>query len=300
MDNIGLIGGILAVSVCLWLLMSAAFLLLGARLAGIVKRSYGGALGIALLSGIASFVLGYALSSRPILGIVLAGLGGFLITALMMMLIFKTSLGKALGAAVLAWMFSSVIVGGTAMVAAIMLPAVNTALSHAEFVQTVSNGATIYRAVFASQMEDIVLGDNIPIFPKKGQYRTSTEYFIDLVEFGVLPVSYDFFAAPGIPGAHSPRAKDFLAENNAWRVVLGLDDAPEGTPFMFTRNYDPDSLQSGDGPIILNDEPPFGKKGMVVVLKGGAAYPLRGNQLRNRYFNPAGTPSSPDISIIGP
>ncbi|NLB65950.1 MAG: hypothetical protein GX803_05725 [Lentisphaerae bacterium] len=115
-----------------------------------------------------------------------------------------------------------------------------------------------------------------------------------------MAVSYDFFAARGIPDAHSTRAEDFLAENNAWRVVLGLDDAPEGTPFMFTRNYDPDSLQSGDGPIILNDEPPFGKKGMVVVLKGGAAYYLSGNQLRNSNFNPAGTPSNPDISIIGP
>jgi hypothetical protein len=120
MDNIGLIGGIIAASVCLWLLVSAAFLLLGARIAGIVNRSYGRALGIALLSGIASFVLGYALSSIPILGAVMASIGGFLITALIMMPIFKTSLGKALGAAVIAWVFSHVIVAGVAMVAAIM------------------------------------------------------------------------------------------------------------------------------------------------------------------------------------
>lgn len=300
MEHIGLLAGIIAVAACLWLLISAAFLLLGARIAGVVNRSYRRALGIALLSGIASFALGYALGGIPILGAVMASVGGFLITALIMMPIFNTSFGKALGAAVLAWVFSLVVVGGTAMVAAIMLPAVNNAVTKASLVQTVANGANIYRAAF-SQYNDVARGhERTPAFPKKGQYRTSTEYFIDLVESGVLAVSYDFFAARGIPDAHSTRAEDFRAENNAWRVVLGLDDAPEGTPFMFTRNYDPDSLQSGDGPIILNDEPPFGKKGMVVVLKGGAAYYLSGNQLRNSNFNPAGTPSNPDISIIGP
>jgi|LSQX01.3.fsa_nt_gb hypothetical protein len=149
MEHIGLLAGIIAVAACLWLLISAAFLLLGARIAGVVNRSYGRALGIALLSGIASFALGYALGGIPILGAVMASVGGFLITALIMMPIFNTSFGKALGAAVLAWVFSLVVVGGTAMVAAIMLPAVNNAVSKASLVQTVANGANIYRAAFS-------------------------------------------------------------------------------------------------------------------------------------------------------
>lgn len=189
---------------------------------------------------------------------------------------------------------------GIGMAAAILLPAVNKASQSAEAARLVSNGANIYRAVFASQMDALVLGQETSSFPKKEQYRTSTEYFKHLVESGVMPVPYDIFAGPGIPPARSSRAEDFQAENNAWRVVLGLEDAPEGTPFLFTRNYDPGILQSGDAPIILNDVPPFGKEGMVVVLKGGSAFFLKGNQLRNSFFNPAETPSSTNVAIIGP
>ena len=186
------------------------------------------------------------------------------------------------------------------MGSAILLPAVNKAQINAEAVQVVSNGANIYRAVFASQMNAIVLGEETSSFPAKGQFRTSTDYFKHLVGSGVLPVAYDFFAAPGIPPSKSSHPGDFSAENNAWRMVLGLDDAPEGTPFLFTRNYDPDRLQSGDAPILLNDAPPFGKSGLVVVLKGGSAYFLKGEQLRNSFFNPAETPSGSNIVIIGP
>jgi type II secretory pathway pseudopilin PulG len=194
---------------------------------------------------------------------------------------------------------SFVVIAVVAMVSAILFPAVNKATLNADMVQAVSNGANVYKAAFAAQMYG-TFDEGGTAFPKNGQYRTSTEYFMALVESGVLSVSYDFFAARGIPPARSSNAEDFKGENNAWRVVLGIEDAPEGTPFMFTRNYDPGSLQTGDGPILLNDEPPFGKEGMVVVLKGGSAFALKGNQLRNSFFNPAGTPSSTNISIIGP
>ncbi|HPJ56374.1 MAG TPA: DUF4190 domain-containing protein [Kiritimatiellia bacterium] len=186
------------------------------------------------------------------------------------------------------------------LLAAILLPAVNKALTNAGMVQTVSNGANIYKAIFASHMDDAILGAGESGWPIKGQYRTSTDYFIHLVESGVISVTYDFFAAPGIPPAKSSDANDFKAENNAWRLVLGLDDAPDGTPFIFTRNYDPGVLQNGDGPIVLNDEPPFGKEGMVVVLKGGSAFYLKGNQLRNSFFNPADIASGSSLSIVGP
>lgn len=182
----------------------------------------------------------------------------------------------------------------------ITMPAVNQALHNTALTQTVSNGANIHKAVFASQMDDVVLGGGYTSWPKKGDFQTSTAYFKSLVASGVLNVSYDFFSARGLPPAKSTNANDFTAENNAWRVVLGLDDAPGGTPFMFTRNYNPGTLRSGDEPIVLDDVPPFGKEGMVVVLKDGSAYFLRGNQLRNSYFNPAQTPSGANITIIGP
>ena len=192
------------------------------------------------------------------------------------------------------------VVAAIGMASAILLPAVSKARKTADAAQVVSNGANIYRAVFASQMNAFVLGEETSSFPAKGQFTTSTEYFKHLVASGVLPVTFDFFAAPGIPPARSSSADDFTADHNAWRMVLGLDDAPEGTPFLFTRNYDPDRLQDGDAPIVLNDAPPFGKSGLVVVQKGGAAFFLKGEQLRNSFFNPAGTVSGSNIVLIGP
>ena len=195
-------------------------------------------------------------------------------------------------------MFIFAFIAGLA--SAIVLPAVNKAADSAEQVQVVSNGANIYKAVFASQIQDLTLGSDRPVWPRKGQYRTSTEFFTELVESGTINATFDVFAAPGLPPARSGDPRDFKAENNAWRMVLGLDDAPEGTPFLFTRNYDPKTLVAGDAPIVLNDEPPFGKKGMVVVLKGGSAFFLKGDQLRNSFFNPAETSADVGLEIIGP
>lgn len=187
------------------------------------------------------------------------------------------------------------------MLAAILIPAVSKATTSAGMVQTVSNGKNIYRAAFASQMEAEMLGTGTAGWPKTGQYRTSTEYFVHLVTSGVLNVSYDFFAAPGVPPAKTTDPRQFTADNNAWRLVLGLDPASEGTPFLFTKNYDPDRLPEENEPIGLTDSPPFGRQGVVVVLKGGSAYTLKGPMLRGETFNPAGAlPPGAEVSIVGP
>lgn len=187
------------------------------------------------------------------------------------------------------------------MLAAILIPAVSKATTSAGMVKTVSNGENIYQAAFAGQMDAVMLGNDAAGWPKTGEYRTSTEYFIHLVTSGVLNVSYDFFAAPGVPPAKTSDPRKFTAENNAWRLVLGLDKAGEGTPYLFTKNYDPTRLPGENEPIGLTDSPPFGRQGMVVVLKGGSAFTLKGNQLKSDFFNPAGTPPPGiDVTIVGP
>ena len=208
--------------------------------------------------------------------------------------------GLALAGLILGYVQIGLMVVLLPLLAAILIPAVRSALDSAGMVATVANGANIYKSAFAGQMDAAAPGDAPPGWPGKDEYRTSTEYFIHLVESGTLAVSYDFFAAPGIPAAKSAEARDFTAENNAWRLVLGLADAPEGTPFLFTRNYDPIAWPRGNEPLVLTDQPPFGKKGVVVVMKGGAAFTLRGHQLNPARFNPAETPASPALAIVGP
>ena len=284
-----------------WMCLSAALLLLGAKIANIGDRSYGQALATTVLSGLILSTLAFLLKTTPLLGALLGTAGGFLATSLLMIPIFKTTPGRAFAAAALAAGFTFAAGAPLAMVAAIVLPAFGKATATAAMTQTVANGHNIYLCAFANQIYSSVFGDdgNLP-FPEVGQYATSTEFFIDLVESGRMNVSYDFFAARGIPGARSTNSADFKAENNAWCVVLGLEDAPEGTPFMFTRNYAPDALQAGDDPIALTDQPPFGKDGLAVVLKGGAAFYLKNNQLKNSFFNPAQTPAGTNLVILRP
>lgn len=87
----------------LWLFVSAAFLLWGARLAGIERRSFGRAIGTLLLGGLASALLSGLLRSSPYVGAGLGFLLGLCVSAFVMMAIFDTTFGKALVANLLAW-----------------------------------------------------------------------------------------------------------------------------------------------------------------------------------------------------
>ncbi len=74
-----------------------------------------------------------------------------------------------------------------------------------------------------------------------------------------MAVSYDFFSARGLPAAHSSarRTSPPTTTPGAW---CGTGDAPDGTPSLFTRNYNPETLETGDHPIELEDMPPFRKR----------------------------------------
>lgn len=105
--------GVIAAGALLWLLISAAFLLWGARLAGIQKRSFGRAVGTLLLGGVASAILTTVLSgTAPVAGTGLGLLLGFCASAVVMMAIFDTTFGKALAANILAWILSLLVAGG--------------------------------------------------------------------------------------------------------------------------------------------------------------------------------------------
>lgn len=105
----------------LWLFVSAAFLLWGARLAGVEKRSFGRAIGTILLGGIASFLLKLVLSgAAPVIGTAAGILLGFCVSALVMMALFDTTFGKALAANLLAWVLSLLVVGTLALLFALL------------------------------------------------------------------------------------------------------------------------------------------------------------------------------------
>jgi hypothetical protein len=107
---------VVGASLLLWLFVSAAFLLWGARLAGIERRSFGRAIGTLFVGGIASILLTTVLSAAPIVGTGAGILLGFCVSSVVMMAIFDTTFGKAFAANLLAWVLPIIVAGSLALV----------------------------------------------------------------------------------------------------------------------------------------------------------------------------------------
>jgi hypothetical protein len=99
---------IVAVAIVVGVLISAAFLTWAAGMVGIANRSFGKAIGITLLGGLASAVVNLIVAGLPVVSLLL----GFVVYALVAMPIFDTTFGKAFGATLIAWLLSLVVVGG--------------------------------------------------------------------------------------------------------------------------------------------------------------------------------------------
>jgi prepilin-type N-terminal cleavage/methylation domain-containing protein len=194
-----------------------------------------------------------------------------------------------------------VVIAIIAMLAAILVPAVNKALVSAALVQTVSNGGNIYKSAFAGNMDTYVLGgSDAETWPTTGgDYADATEYFTHLVDDDIMNVSFDFFAAKGVTPYKSKESFGFIDSANAWSIVLGLESLPEGSTFIFTKNLPIGSLPTSEGDLP-DLQPgagsPFGTDGMVAVLKGGAAFSLKSKQLKNEFFNPSLTTTT-DVTV---
>jgi len=96
----------------LWLFVSAAFLLWGARLVDIERCSFGRAIGTIFLGGIAWFIVLAVFNAAPLVGTGLGLLLGFCVSSVVMMAIFSTTFGKALAANILAWVLPFLVAGG--------------------------------------------------------------------------------------------------------------------------------------------------------------------------------------------
>lgn len=195
-----------------------------------------------------------------------------------------------------------VVIAIIAILAAILVPATQDALQQARLMSVANNGRNIYMSLFAYSLQDPL--NPTPAWPletggfavQDGQRRfnDSTEFFAWVVTNGVMNVDFSFFAAPGMPVVKSTDAAKFGKDNNAWAVTVGVDDSlKDGVPVLFTANI---GNSSGNGPMLRIDEQPklvadylpFGERGSVVVLNGGAAIVLRNDALTTNTFNSVG------------
>jgi|GEM_PF-668003 len=96
----GTLGALLGLLV-LWVLLSAFFIWLGAKMAFIPKASFGRAIMAAIACGMGSFLLSGLLLFLPPIGPLIGQIIGIILSLFIIKAIFETSFGKAF----LAWMF---------------------------------------------------------------------------------------------------------------------------------------------------------------------------------------------------
>jgi prepilin-type N-terminal cleavage/methylation domain-containing protein len=193
-----------------------------------------------------------------------------------------------------------VVIAIIALLAAILVPAVQNALLKGTITQTVSNGRSIYLSTFSKALDNVVIQDSSQVdWPQSSGtdpdaetvFENSTDFFEYLVTNRIMNVPFSFFAAKGVTPARGNDPDDFEAANNAWNLTAGLSDSVlEGIPFLFTKNLDIDALTEvtdlrGE---IDGRAQPFGDKALVVVTKGGSSFSLQEEAITYDNFNSAG------------
>ena len=178
-----------------------------------------------------------------------------------------------------------VVIAIIGILAALLFPAIQGALTKAKALKTGNNGKSIYLAVFDESTTREAL--NLPVIwpvsdPQTPDYEeefvtaceNSTEYFKWLITADVISgIDTAFFAAPGMVA--QSLTIDFKEGNNAWCVVTDLTEKMGGnTPFLFTKNFNLAGSHLGSlsetAPLLDAKGMPFGGKLGIVITKGGA------------------------------
>ncbi len=203
-----------------------------------------------------------------------------------------------------------VVIAIIAILAAILVPAVNRALIEGRLTTLINNGRNIYLAITSEELAGTVAGTTpwpqqigaLNVSDGRRVFPSTTEYFAWLVTNRVLAVDFSFFSAPGMGSEPTTDAARFVAEDggpqgaiNAWAVTVGVGTATRDTaPVVFTRNVrlaNNGARMTRLGPNVVPDlherEVPFGDRGGVVVLKGGSSTKLSRGFSTNQ-FNAAG------------
>ena len=176
-----------------------------------------------------------------------------------------------------------VVISIIAILAAVLVPAVSSALLKGKMTALASNGKEIRNACVPDPIN--------PMEPwPTSDFATSTDVMKHIVKNGRLKVDFSFFAAPEVPACKGTNEMSFSGRNNAWNVVANFTgEEPDQTPFIFTRNLNIEALTQltpgNDASAYISSGPPFGGAGVIVVTKGGAARVFKEMSELSKEFN---------------
>jgi prepilin-type N-terminal cleavage/methylation domain-containing protein len=201
-----------------------------------------------------------------------------------------------------------VVISIIAILAAVLTPAVNEALTRGKLTGTMSNGSSIFKALFAKDTEDAVYQSSSPYPQAKGSMNLTTMTFPDTTEFfawvvtnNILNSGFEIFCAPQVTPAKGTNVLGFLNDtprgiHNAWNMACGsnLTATVDNMPLLFTKNI---ILTGGDmnwtvGPYLNTNAVPYGSKGGVVITKGGSAFIVRRDTVTNNW------PKVPNFTVL--
>lgn len=177
-----------------------------------------------------------------------------------------------------------VVIAIIGILAAIVMPAVSTALLRGKVTAVSANGRSLYQMLIQKQTESIYTTTST-FWPIKasatsvedGEFASSTDYFKYMVTNGVMNVSFSFFAAPGVPSASGPGS--FGGKNNAWYIVSDAEDLMETAPLFLTKNVGTSfvdlktAIPTAENRFKGTGEP-FGSQAFVFTTRGGASFGL--------------------------
>ncbi|OGV44437.1 MAG: hypothetical protein A2X46_06005 [Lentisphaerae bacterium GWF2_57_35] len=187
-----------------------------------------------------------------------------------------------------------VVIAIIALLAAILTPAISKALVRGRLTQAVGNGTGLYKLMFSAELDNPMQlkAKGNADWPKSADWPSgdSSAFFAAIVTNTVFggAISYNFFALSGIEAAQTEA--EFLDGKirNAWCIALDVSDTmPASTPTIFTQNIklNGNALNQFVGIV---DTVPFGKRGSVVVQRGGGALILDENTALGTNFNATG------------
>ena len=184
-----------------------------------------------------------------------------------------------------------VVVAIIGILAALLFPAIEGALTKAKAIKTGSNGRQIHLGLFDASMEAAAL-DLPEVWPTSTDsmtYGNSTDFFIHCVTNQYISgVDGTFFSAPGVTPLADMTNSTWLAANNAWCVTLDISEGtPASVPLLFTRNVTASgpTLETIDG--LSSTVDPYREKLCVLVTKGGAVKVIPGKIFNQARFNPS-------------
>ncbi len=168
-----------------------------------------------------------------------------------------------------------VVISIIALLAALALPALSNMQTQGQMTQTMSNGRQLQMATQAMTFDNFVAG---------GPYNWTASNSVALPggvhAFKELLISGNYLTAKDIT-----RLFKAPGTSVAWKVYAVCDADPEDSILFATANF------SAPGSPPLN-VPPYGKKGVILIHKGGNALILKGDQLTHPAF-------SNNIGVIG-